>query len=216
MCHGVSKILFKATLFVAVLSGAAANAYAAAPEGIGPLKLGMTPLQVEKLQQGSVIVSGFRKEEKENSPGQVSYKGKLRSTITGSPAETDFTFTNGKLTSIYLRFPDAPSDSSVSFSREQQDTIKMLTAKYGSPKAENDWEDKQCIYGSGNSFSKKNGSAQYRWSATLPGGMERYATVRTWILDMCPVSLRYNFSTKAEIRSLSIGVQKKVVKVNPF
>ena len=212
----MAKTALSSTLFAAILSTATANAYAAAPEGIGALKLGMTPLQVEKLQQGSVVVSDFHKEEKDNPAGIVEYKGNLRSPVTGSQAETDFTFTNGKLTSIYLRFPEALPDSSASFTWEQQRAIKLLTDKYGHPKAENDWEDKQCIYGNGNSFSKKNGSAQYRWSTTLPGGLERYAKVRTWIFDACPVSLRHNFSLKTEIRSLSIGVQKEAVKTNPF
>jgi hypothetical protein len=208
-------MIYRTALFSAVILGAA-NAYAAAPDGIGALKLGMLPQQVERLQQGNVVVSNFRKDEKQETAGEVKYKSTLKSPISYQPAETDLTFINGKLASIFMRFSDAASGSSVSFTQDQQEAIKMLTAKYGAPKVEKTWEDKQCIYGSGNSFTKKNGNERYRWSAVLPGGMERYATVSTWIFDMCPVSLRYNFSTKAESRLLQIGIQKVVVKANPF
>lgn len=204
-------MIFRATLFVTVFFGVV-NAYAAtpaAPDGIGPLKFGMTPSQVEKVQQGNVVVSNFQMADKQGDPARVKYTSTLKSPLSIYPTKTDLDFAGGKLVSIFLHFPDAPSDSSVSLIGDQQDAIKMLTAKYGAPKIEKEWEDKQCIYGSGNSFTKKNGSEQYRWSFALPGGMEKVVTVRTWIFDMCPASLRYNFSTKVELRSLQMGLYKK-------
>ena len=204
-------MIFRTTLFVTVFFGVV-NAYGAtpaAPDGIGPLKFGMTASQVESLKQGKVVISDFRLAEKQEIPGWVRYKSTLTSPISIGPTETDLYFSGGKLTNIFLQFPDGPADSSVSFTEEQLDTIKMLTAKYGAPKIEKRWEDKQCIYGSGNSFTKKNGSEQYKWSFALPGGMEKVTTVRTWIFDTCPTSLRYNFSTRAVVRSLQMGLDKK-------
>lgn len=205
------EMLFRPALIVSVVLGVA-DAYAAppaAPDGIGPLKFGMTPPQVEKLQQGTVVISNFQVSDKQDIPGRVEYTSTLKSPLSIYPTETDLGFAGGKLVSIFLRFSAAPSDSSVSLTGDQQDAIKMLTAKYGVPKIEKNWEDKQCIYGSGNSFTKKNGSEQYRWSFALPGGMETAVTVRTWIFDTCPASLRYNFSTKIELRSLQMGLYKK-------
>ena len=202
---------FRTPLFVIIFSGvvSACAATPAAPDGIGPLKLGMTPSQVESLKQGNVMVSDFRIADKQDNPCSVKYTSMLKSPISIYPNETDLHFSGGKLTDILLRFPDAPSDSSAPFTEDQQDAIKMLTAKYGAPKIEKQWEDKQGVYGNGNSFTKKNGSEQYKWSFALPGGMEKVATVRTWIFDMCPTSLRYNFSTRAEIRTLQMGLDKK-------
>ena len=202
---------FRTPLFVIIFSGvvSACAATPAAPDGIGPLKFGMTPSQVEKVQQGNVVVSNFQMADKQGNPARVEYTSTLKSPLSIYPTKTDLGFAGGKLVSIFLHFPDAPSDSSVSLTGDQQDAIKMLTAKYGAPKIEKEWEDKQCIYGSGNSFTKKNGSEQYRWSFALPGGMEKVVTVRTWIFDMCPASLRYNFSTKAELRTLQMGLYKK-------
>ena len=176
----------------------------------------MTPPQVESLKQGNVVVSDFRLADKQEIPGWVIYTSTLKSPISIYPTEADLNFVGGKLTSILLQFPKAPVDSSVSFTEDQKDTIKMLTAKYGAPEIERRWEDKQCIYGSGNSFTKKNGSEEYKWSFALPGGMEKVVTVRTWIFDMCPLSLRYN-STKAELRTLRMGLYKKAPpKANLF
>lgn len=208
---------FRTSLFVIIFSGvvSACAATPAAPDGIGPLKFGMTPSQVERLQQGNVVISEFRMADEQEIPGRTEYKykGMLKSPLSIYPTETDLTFAGGKLTDIYLRFPDAPADSSASFTEEQQDAIKMLTAKYGAPKIEKQWEDKQCIYGNGNSFTKKNGSEQYRWTFALPGGMERVVTVSTSILDMCPISLRYslggNFSPRTELRSFYMRLAKK-------
>ena len=208
-------MIFRATLFVTVFFGVV-NAYAAtpaAPDGIGPLKLGMTPSQVESLKQGNVMVSDFRIADKQDNPGSVKYTSMLKSPISIYPNETDLHFSGGKLTDILLRFPDAPSDSSASFTEDQQDAIKMLTAKYGAPKIEKQWEDKQCVYGNGNSFTKKNGSERFRWSFALPGGMETVVTVSTSILDMCPVSLRYSlggdFSPRVESRYFYMRLAKK-------
>lgn len=204
-------MILRTTLFATVFFGVV-NAYGAtpaAPDGIGPLKFGMTASQVESLKQGKVVINDFRLADKQEIPGWVRYKSTLTSPISIYPTETDLYFSGGKLTSISLQFPDAPADSSVSFTEEQKDTIKMLTAKYGAPKIEKRWEDKQCIYGTGNSFTKKNGSEEYKWSFASPGRMEKVVTVRTWIFDMCPVSLRYNFSTRAVVRSLQMGLDKK-------
>ena len=204
-------MLFRPALIVTLVLGVA-DAYAAppaAPDGIGPLKFGMTPPQVERLQQGNVVVSNFQMAEEQNDPGRVKYTSTLNSPLSIYPTKADLSFAGGKLVSIFLRFSDAPSDSSVSLTGDQQDAIKMLTAKYGAPKIEKNWEDKQCIYGSGNSFTKKNGSEEYSWSFALSGGMEKAVSVRTYIFDTCPTSLRYNFSTKIELRILQMGLNKK-------
>ncbi len=208
---GDVKKLFAGTMRVLPLVATvsillASSAEAAAPDGIGPVKIGMTLAQLEKLTEGKYAVKNLQLASTQNIPGLVQYRGELVSPITLQPASAGFNFKDSRLIGFYVTVEE----------REYDEIIQLLSAKYGKPTIVKNWKDEQCIYKSGNSFIKRNGEETFRWRAALPGQLERYASVRTYIFDPCPVDLRLSFSSKVEVRSLRIGVQKVVQKDNPF
>lgn len=199
------------TLIAVVLSIASATAVASGPIGVGPLQIGLTQAQVEALPAtggihlaeplGPYVPPGGRPVELK--PGEERFAAKVQTPWDGAPLDSSLTFTNGSLSSIYIKL----NDSEALMKR----VADQIAEKFGAAKVVDDTKVERCPSYGGGSTEIESGSLSHRWSV-VQGQKEIRTSVSSYVLESC-LSRSYG-QARSVLTSLSIWTVDAVA--NPF
>ncbi|KAF1022146.1 MAG: hypothetical protein GAK30_01291 [Paracidovorax wautersii] len=175
------------------------QANAAGPVGFGPIKVGMSK---EELQMLTTVDSVYLNAPLEPNPSKYSesipgverLKAFITTDISPKPLAATFIFSANSLKffKIYL-------DNEYLLDHVKE----KITEKYGAPQIIDKRKEEQCIYKNDSNFKIQSGSLDYRWSEKSNDTI--VTTVETYVLDMCPTSLRTAIPASKSY-ALSIGV----------
>ena len=200
--------------FLTILLFVSLSTLAAGPIGYGGIKIGMNKSAIEKISSAESvhIVGDLTPYEYKNGETPIDredkYKGLIKTPLAEQPLSTDLTFTDDKLTFIYIR---VPNESMLNSAKSQ------ISEKYGKPIAKEEKKEEQCIYRNGNSFNLSGGYFSYTWEMKEKGRVVK-TDVSKFITTMCPSDLRYGTTDQIKIMSISFELEqvKKPKAQNSF
>lgn len=194
----------------AVAAAAAESNKATGPTAFGPIKFGMTKVEIEALTTADNFYLNapmtdyvYSKSELQEA-GKDKFKGLLMTPYRSEPMKGTFTFTNNVLSSMYF---DLEGQEDL-----YKDLMAMVAKKYGAAKIDDRMKTEECIYKNGSNFTKKSGFINHDWKSKAEDSSdEEYRTsFMNMTIGICPDNLMHGSIPDMKILSLSMAKGKKI------
>lgn len=172
----------------------------AGPVGYGPLKIGMTKVALEAMQESDGVylknyLSPYEDSDAKLKEGEEKFKGVLVTNLGASPIPTTFTFEKGQLTTLDMELDE------FTYRRVKA----QITEKYCSGKVEEHRQEEQCVYRNGANFKVNSWFVFTKWNQKMDAAQEIATSLGEVVVDMCPTNLRYGTVGATKMWSLRIG-----------